>query len=647
MIEKIKNNQFLPRLINRSSGLFMLISVVIILLSVANWQLELKPRLHNEAIQNTRIIASSKAQAIEALFQNIQRREDFATIHNAINELLLLNDPDSGEMLFLGVQLEIDFDAFPVSYGMINISSGNASCTDCIKTENPIYNRETGELIAIINIYSNPVFYQRLLQDVRTQLGWVLIAVLIIILIAWRLVNRLLSQLQEREKSLVFEISERKNAEEKLHQIATYDQLTNLPNRYLLHSEFNQKLKEAERYDNMLAVLFFDLDHFKTINDIYGHETGDLLLQEVSKRITALIRTNDLLARFGGDEFVMIMPHINDVTDIYPVIDKILQTFAVEFLLDSVQVEVTTSIGISVYPQDGKTTSTLLKNADLAMYMAKSEGRNRHHFFTHQMNDDLKRSQWIESNLKNAINDDKLTIFFQPQVNTNSQEIESCEALIRWPQQDGSFISPSEFIPIAERTGLIHEISDWVYDKVCQYQENWSQQGLSVIRTDINLSGKDFANTQVIEALIQKLTIDKREHCLVGIEITENILLKSNNKLIEQLRYLHQSKVHIAIDDFGSGYSSLNYLKNFPASSLKIDQAFIRHAHDNKKDKIILQAIVAVGHGLGLEVVAEGVENAEHLQLIETIGCDKAQGYHFSEPLPAEEFSLKYLSTKH
>lgn len=427
----------LKRLDSRSSWLFIFIGIVIVLLSLANWNFELKPRLVNEAISNMQIMSASRAQSIEAQFQNIKRQSDYSVIFNTINELLLLNDPDSRQNLFIGVELEVDYDALPVKPDRLKISAGDTQCKQCIKTENPIYNRSTGELIAIIKIYANPVFYQRLVKDVGNQLALAVIGVLLTILIAWYLTNRLLRKLKEREVNLTYEISERKIAEGKLHQIATYDQLTNLPNRYLLHSEFNQKLEEVHRYENMLAVLFFDLDHFKTINDIYGHETGDILLQEVSKRISGLVRSYDLLARFGGDEFVMIMPHLKDAAAVYPVVEKIIESFEQGYDLGEVTVQVTTSIGISIFPQDGNNPSTLLKNADMAMYRAKSEGRNGYHFFTQKMNEDLKHSQWMELNLKKAIDKDELQLYFQPQLNVLTNEIVSCEALLRWPQADG------------------------------------------------------------------------------------------------------------------------------------------------------------------------------------------------------------------
>ena len=643
MINKLKSYTTFKRLDKRSSLLFVIIGIVILLLSVANWHFELKPRLLNESIMNMQIMSASRAESIEAQFQNIQGQLDISVIYNSINELLLLNEPETGENLYLGVELEVDYDALPVKTDMLNISAGDTRCTNCIKTENPIYNRSNGELLAIIKIYSNPIFFQRLVKDVGFQLSLVVTAVLIIILIAWFLTNQLLKKLKDREKNLTVEILERKSAEEKLNKIATYDQLTNLPNRYLLHLEFNKKLEEAQRNDKMLAVLFFDLNHFKMINDIYGHETGDVLLQQVSQRITGLVRSYDLFARFGGDEFVLIMPNLDTAKDVFPIIEKIIESFKKEYDLGQAVTQVTTSIGISIFPQDGKDSSSLLKNADLAMYRAKSEGRNGYYFFTHNMNRDLKRTQSIESGLKTAIEEENLKLFFQPQLNVASGQIESCEALLRWPQPDGSYIEPSEFIPIAERTGLINDIGCWIFEKACDYQKQWNEKGLKQIRVDINLSGKDFVGDKVIHQLIDGISKNKQLASQIGIEITENILLESNEQVIQLLTKLHQSNVHISIDDFGTGYSSLNYLKHFPVTCLKIDQGFVREAPNNIQDQIIMRAITTVGHGLGMVVTAEGVESKEHFQLIQEMGCDLIQGYFVSRALPAEQFEKKYL----
>ena len=378
----------------KSSLLFVSIGIVVISLALWNWEYDIKPRLVNEAQSNTRVLAASYARAIESQFQTITGKADVSVIHNSINEMLLINDPSTGENLFLGVTLEVDYDAFPASYELDNFYVGVTHCDHCIVTENPIYSQATGELIAILKIVANPVFYQRLTQDIINDLMIILVVFIVVLVIAWLTSNRLLNRIRQREHSLVFEIAERKSAQEKLHKIAAYDQLTNLPNRYLLQADFTRKLEETARNRNMLATLFFDLDHFKQVNDVHGHETGDALLEQVATRISDVTRNYDLLARFGGDEFVMIMSNIENRSDVIYVAEKIISSFRQTFELPDAEVQITTSVGISIFPEDGTDPSELLKNADLAMYRAKAEGRNCYQFFNSEMNLELQYSQW-------------------------------------------------------------------------------------------------------------------------------------------------------------------------------------------------------------------------------------------------------------
>ena len=470
-----------------------------------------------------------------------------------------------------------------------------------------------------------------------------LIGVITVLVIAWLTSNRLMNRLRERERNLIFEIAERKSAEEKLHKIAAYDQLTNLPNRHLLQAEFTRKIEESARKDNMLATLFFDLDHFKQVNDIHGHETGDALLAQVATRIADVTRNYDLLARFGGDEFVMIMSNVEHRSDVIYVAEKIISSFRETFALPGTSVQVSTSIGISIFPDDGKDPSELLKNADLAMYRAKAEGRSCYQFFNSEMNLELQYSQWVQNNLRDALDNNGLELHFQPQVNLDNGEIESCEALLRWPLGQEQNINPADFIRIAERNGQIIEISNWVLQEACRNLIEWEIQGYKTVRVDINLSGMDFNDRGVLYKFLQIMQRKKLNPSQIGIEITENILLDSTDQVIKALTVLHNSGVHISIDDFGTGYSSLNYLKQLPLSGIKIDQSFVHEAPSNKDDLIIMQAITLVGHGFGLDVVAEGVETEWHEELCKSIGCNKIQGNLISEPLSADEFASKFL----
>ncbi len=627
----------------KSSILFITIGLAIIVMTLWNWHYDVKPRLINEAQSNTRVLAASYSRSIESQFQSINGKADISVIHNSINEMLLINDPSTGENLYFGVTLEVDYDAFPADYDLVNFDVGATNCTQCIVTENPIYKRDSGELIAILKIYANPVFYQRLVNDIIDNLAILLVGIVVVLVLAWLTSSRLLYNLREREKTLVIEVAERKSVEDRLQQIATYDQLTNLPNRYLLQADFKRKLEETARNKKMLATLFFDIDHFKGINDMHGHETGDALLKEAATRVSDVTRNYDFLARFGGDEFVMIMSNVENRSDVIYVAEKIIASFNKGFLLPRAEVQVTTSIGISVFPEDGNDPSELLKNADLAMYRAKADGRNGYQFFNAEMNLELQYSQWVETNLREALSNNDLELHFQPQVNLDNGKVESCEALIRWHQGSNDNVNPADFIRIAERTGLINEISHWVLQEACNHINNWTDQGYETVRVDINLSSKDFIDKGILYNFLQTLRRQNLQPHQIGVEITENILLKSTEQVIKALTVLHNAGVHISIDDFGTGFSSLNYLKQLPLSGIKIDQSFVHEAPSNKDDLIIIQAITLVGHGFGLDVVAEGVETEWHESLCKGVGCNTMQGIYVSEPLPAKEFAKKFL----
>jgi diguanylate cyclase (GGDEF)-like protein len=623
--------------------LFLGLGIIIIGITLSNWHYDIRPRLVSEAESNARVLAASHARAIEAQFQKITGKADISVIHNSINEMLLINDPNTGENLYRGIALEVDYDVFPSDYDLVNINVGVTDCLECISSENPIYIHESGELAEILKVYANPIFYQRLVDDIVDDLNITLGGIILVLLLAWLTSNRLLNHLRQRERSLVFEIAERRTVEERLQQIDTYDQLTALPNRYLLQSDFTRKLQETSRNKKMLATLFFDIDHFKEVNDMHGHETGDSLLREVASRVSDITRNYDLLARFGGDEFVMIMSNVANRSDVIYVAEKIIASFEPVFHLKGTEVQITASIGISMYPEDGDDPSELLKNADLAMYRAKADGRNGYQFFNAEMNLELQYSQWVETNLREALNNNRLELHFQPQVNLESGKVESCEALIRWPHGNSEHVSPADFIRIAERTGLINEISAWVLQQACQQINRWQEQNYETVRVDINLSGKDFADKGVLYSFLQTMRRNNLQPSQIGIEITENIMLQSTEQVIKALSVLHNAGVHVSIDDFGTGFSSLSYLKQLPLSGIKIDQSFVHEAPSNKDDLIIIQAITLVGHGFGLDVVAEGVESEWHESLCKGVGCNTMQGNYVSEPLPADQFAEKFL----
>lgn len=435
----------------------------------------------------------------------------------------------------------------------------------------------------------------------------------------------------------VSDITNFKLASDKLEHLATYDQLTHLPNRYLLETELNHRINAAKRFDEKFAILFIDLDNFKFINDTMGHAYGDILLQSVAKQLTAHLRDYDMVARFGGDEFVLLMPQIKDNTEVVAVVDKIIKEFSSVFYLDKEEAFITTSIGISIFPDDGKTVGELLQHADAAMYRAKDAGRGRYCFFTQAMNDELRRHQLITSELRSSLAKQEFSLNYQPLVDPQTGNIKSCEALIRWLPVDGELISPTEFIPVAEQSELINRIGEWVINEACRQRAEWKEMGLLDFRIDINLSGRQFLQNNFMDILERYLAKYHLSASEIGIELTENVLIQAGKNNSSNLNNLNESGMQISIDDFGTGYSSLSCLRRLPVHNLKIDQEFIRDAPRNDSDRCIMEAIVAVGHRLGLKVIAEGIETEEQHKLAQEIGCDLGQGFFLHKPMESNK----------
>jgi len=435
----------------------------------------------------------------------------------------------------------------------------------------------------------------------------------------------------------VSDITNFKLASDKLEHLATYDQLTHLPNRYLLETELNHRINAAKRFDEKFAIMFIDLDNFKFINDTMGHAYGDILLQSVAKQLTAHLRDYDMVARFGGDEFVLLMPQIKDNTEVVAVVDKIIKEFSSVFYLDKEEAFITTSIGISMFPDDGKTVGELLQHADAAMYRAKDAGRGRYCFFTQAMNDELRRHQLITSELRSSLAKQEFSLNYQPLVDPQTGNIKSCEALIRWLPVDGELISPTEFIPVAEQSELINRIGEWVINEACRQRAEWKEMGLLDFRIDINLSGRQFLQNNFMDILERYLAKYHLSASEIGIELTENVLIQAGKNNSSNLNNLNESGMQISIDDFGTGYSSLSCLRRLPVHNLKIDQEFIRDAPRNESDRCIMEAIVAVGHRLGLKVIAEGIETEEQHKLAQEIGCDLGQGFFLHKPMESNK----------
>ena len=435
------------------------------------------------------------------------------------------------------------------------------------------------------------------------------------------------------------DITERIQFQEKLSYLAHHDVLTDLPNRAMFIDRLEHALSTAKRHERILAVLFMDLDRFKIINDTLGHSTGDLLLQQLAQRLLSCLRETDTIARLGGDEFTIILEDLKDTDVISLVASKILDMLVKPFVLEGQEFFVTASLGISVYPNDCEDAGTLLKNADTAMYRAKELGRNNFQFYSEEMGVKSYQRLNLETDLRHALSRNEFTLHYQPQVDYVSGSIIGAEALIRWHHPERGLVSPFEFIPVLEETGLITSVGEWVLRTACAQTKYWQDLDLPRIRISVNLSGrqivdKDFNN--LVTDILSEAGLDPYD---LELEITETIMMQNARTIIDKLNSISQGGVRFAIDDFGTGYSSLGYLKRFPINTLKIDRTFVRDITTDPDDVAIITTIIAMAQALKMDVIAEGVETEEQALLLQQKNCRYMQGYMFSKPLPAEEFT--------
>ena len=442
------------------------------------------------------------------------------------------------------------------------------------------------------------------------------------------------------------DISDRKRNEETIRNLAFYDSLTGLPNRSLFTDRMIQELAKAKRQRQVMAVIFIDLDRFKVINDTLGHATGDLLLQEVAKELKDCIREGDTVSRLGGDEFLLLFPDITQVKDASVIAEKIMHKFSEAFMVNTKELYISASLGISIFPDNSDNIETLIKNADTAMYYAKQQGRNNYQFYSPKIDAYTTKKIQMEANLRKAIANNELMLYYQPQISLIDGKITGAEALLRWQRMDQSFISPAEFIPIAEETGLIQPIGEWIFRTVCRQIQQWQEARLQNIRISVNVSMNQFRQNNFIEILIGILKeIEIQPEC-IELEITESAIMHDTGLTTKMLGELRALGIHIAIDDFGTGYSSLSYLKYLPISRLKLDQSFVHSLGINPNDEAISRAIIAMAHSLNLQVVAEGVEKEDQLMLLKSYHCDEVQGFLFSKALPADDF-IKFADGYH
>jgi diguanylate cyclase (GGDEF)-like protein len=450
-------------------------------------------------------------------------------------------------------------------------------------------------------------------------------------------------ELSETNETLIDEINERRRIESNLKHIAHHDSLTNLPNRLLLDARLNHAIERAKRSDLLVAVMFIDLDHFKTINDSLGHDVGDQLLISVSNRLSHCVREGDTVARLGGDEFIIIIEQVHDIGDLDALLKKIMKTTSQTITIDSHELSTSASIGISIYPDDGSNAEQLMRNADAAMYHVKENGRHQYHFYTRDLTAAAYDHVILETDLKRAIAAGQILVYYQPQVSLKSKKIIGAEALVRWKHPDLGILPPKQFLHIAEKSGLMKDIGEHVLTTACQQIVKWKQQQLPIETVSVNIAGEQIHRGNLVEKVKRILQRTNCKTDWLELEITEDFIIKKTKQAISTLQKLRDLEISLAIDDFGTGYSSLSYLKQLPINTLKIDRSFVSDISNDMEDASLVQAIIAMSKSLNLKTIAEGVENNSHEIFLAAHGCDYAQGYYYSKPVTAEEIEKIYF----
>jgi diguanylate cyclase (GGDEF)-like protein/PAS domain S-box-containing protein len=437
------------------------------------------------------------------------------------------------------------------------------------------------------------------------------------------------------------DISERKHAETVIWNQANFDSLTSLPNRNLFLQKLEHEIRSCDRSNLSLALLYIDLDRFKDVNDSLGHDMGDLLLIEISSRLKKTIREIDTVSRLSGDEFTVILGQINDQLSVQPVCQQILNVLAEPYQLDNEKVFLTASIGVTFYPGDSKKIEALQRNGDQAMYAAKGEGRNRYHFFTPELQQRALRKRKMIKDLREAMQQQQFEIYYQPIIDLHSGMLNKAEALLRWHHPESGLVSPSVFIPIAEESGLISEIGNWVFYTATEQVSRWREQFDIDFQVSINTSPLQWIDEAAAMSEwfshLQQADISGQA---IAVEITEGLLMDASDQITNRLLDFHDAEIQISIDDFGTGYSSLSYLKQFDIDYLKIDQSFVRNLDHDQNDLALCEAIIVMAHKLGIKVVAEGVETNTQDQILKDFACDYAQGYFYSRPVPVRNFEM-------
>ncbi|EMT50273.1 signaling protein [Brevibacillus borstelensis AK1] len=441
------------------------------------------------------------------------------------------------------------------------------------------------------------------------------------------------------------EITERKKSEQTIHHLAYHDTLTDLPNRRLFVQYLSKELNQAKRVGSKLAVLFLDLDRLKDINDTWGHDVGDLILLEASKRLKSCTRKHDMVARLGGDEFTIVLPNITGRDEVEGIVFRLQSELRKPLEVAGQSFTLSMSIGIAMFPEDGEQTDDLLKRSDTALYVVKSRGRNGYEFFDPTMEVKTLERILMENELRKAIAQEHFEIYYQPKKDLSTGKLTGMEALVRWIHPELGVIPPNRFIPIAEETGMIIDLGEWILRRACQQNKRWQEEGFPPLKVSVNLSARQLHQknlVEVIEAILQETGLDPQ---WLELEITESVLVKLE-EAITILHAIRESGVQISIDDFGTGYNSFSYIKHLPIDTIKIDASFIQDIHQNQESQAIVKAIVTIAESLNLNVIAEGVELLDQVAALSENGCDQGQGYLFSKPLPTRDFEHYLLAVQ-
>lgn len=462
-------------------------------------------------------------------------------------------------------------------------------------------------------------------------------------------VNLNLVQVYEQEYNCVFvrDITERKLHEAELTRLATHDVLTGLPNRNLLNDRIDHAILHAKRNKEYAGVMLVDLDKFKFVNDNMGHDAGDGLLKEVASRMKSILRASDTVSRLGGDEFVIVLEGVAHPEDCAVVGQKLMETIAKPMTVGESVMEIGASVGIAVYPLDGEDAASLMKNADIAMYQVKSEGRGKFQFYEREMGERASKHLSIITGLQEALKNDRFILHYQPVFDLKSRQLVAAEALLRWGDPGRGLIPPNEFIPVAEESGLIGAMGTWVIEEACRRNSQWQKDGMQVVPVSVNLSAYQLRSAEIVDVVRKALTHYALSPRLISFELTESMVMDNPERVIGILKEIKGLGVMIAIDDFGTGYSSLSYLQQFPIDVIKIDRSFVKHVSGDPKDAVIANAVINLAHGLGCKVLAEGVETAVQSDYLQSQGCDLGQGFFYGRPVPAKEFEqvLQRLAT--